>query len=222
VIRTANKHVEYELHEMTFPSMTNTATAIGMGAGALFHPSGLASQGMKDLIIADYQRSYGRPASLIRVLRAYFVNPGFRATFLYRLANQAWRADHVWLGLAIAAYTVKITGADIQPGASVGAGLVIRHPVGIVVGTLVVIGANCTLLQGTTLGEKLTPGDDHASPVLGDGVTIGAGAVVVGGISIGSGAVIGANSVVVRDVPPGATAVGVPARLLSKSIGVPR
>lgn len=208
---------------MTFSSMTNTATAIGMGAGALSHPSGLASQCMKDLIIADYQRCYGRPSSLIRVLRAYFVNPGFRATFLHRLASQAWRACHVWLGLAIAAaHTVKITGADIKLGASLGPGFVIRHPVGIVVGTLEVIGATCTLLPGTTLGEKLMSSDDHSSPVLGDGGTIGARAVVVGGISIGSGAVIGANSVVVRDVPPGATAVGAPARLLSLSFGVTR
>jgi len=173
---------------------------------------------MKELIAADYQRYRGRPASLIRVVGSYLLNPGFRATLLHRLASQAWRASHVRLGLAIAAHALKITGADIYPSASVGPGLLIRHPVGVVVGSGVVIGANCTLLQGTTLGEKLIPSNDHSYPVLGDDVTICSGAVIVGGISIGSGAVIGANSVVVRDVPAGATAVGAPARLLSESI----
>ena len=171
---------------------------------------------MKELLIADYERSYARPASLFRLVAAYFLNPGFRTTVLYRLANLAWRAGHIHLGLAIAAHNLKVTGADIQPGASIGPGLVIRHPVGIVVGIRVVIGSNCTLLQSTTLGEKLASTDDHTYPVLGDEVTVCAGAVVVGGISIGSGAVIGANSVVVRDVPAGATAVGAPARLTAQ------
>ena len=99
---------------------------------------------MKTLIAADYQRFYGRPASLLRLVRAYILDTGFKATVLYRFASQAWRANYIRLGLAIAAHAVKVTGADIQPGASVGPGLLIRHPVGIVVGWRVMIGANCT------------------------------------------------------------------------------
>jgi serine O-acetyltransferase len=171
---------------------------------------------MKELIVADYKRYYGRPASVIRVLSAYFLNPGFRATFLHRLAHQALRAGQVRLGSVIAAHGVKVTGADILPGASIGPGLLIRHPVGIVVGARVVIGANCTLLQGITLGEKLIPSNDHSYPVLGDEVTICAGAVVVGAIRIGDGVMVGANSVVLTDIPAGEAAVGAPARIVAR------
>jgi serine O-acetyltransferase len=103
-----------------------------------------------------------------------------------------------------------VSGADIPLNAQIGGGLLIPHPNGIVIHPRAVIGPNCLLFQQVTVG---TAGDDRA-PVIGGHVDIGAGAKILGGVRIGNHARIGANAVVVNDVPEGATALGIPARIL--------
>jgi serine O-acetyltransferase len=101
---------------------------------------------------------------------------------------------------------------DILPGADIGGGCVIAHGVGIVIGGYSVIGEDCTILQGVTLGEVRFDSTDY--PRVGDRVILGAGAKLLGGITVGDDAVVGAGSVVLEDVPAGGVAVGVPARIL--------
>jgi serine O-acetyltransferase len=115
----------------------------------------------------------------------------------------------------IRAISVCLTGAEICPQAQIGPGFVIKHPAGIVVGHGVVMGSACTLLQNVTIGEKLDDTDYHSYPVIGDNVIVCAGAVIVGNITIGTDATIGANAVVLSNIPAGATAVGVPAQVVS-------
>jgi len=117
---------------------------------------------------------------------------------------------------------LALSGLDFVPGAEVGPGLLMHHPHGIVIGGGAVLGADCTLLQNVTLGERFADGrPPHDCPRLGDRVTIGAGACVLGGIVVGDGAVIGANAVVLSDVPMGGVAVGSPARVLELKSTLP-
>jgi serine O-acetyltransferase len=139
------------------------------------------------------------------------------AGFLYRLAHAAGKKQAM-LGLLIKQLNHVLTGADIAWQATIGPGLLLYHPTGVVIGPHVRAGARLEVQQGVTLGgEGGRAAGLGSSPVLGDDVTIGAGAKVLGSISIGDGAVIGANSVVLRSVPAGRTAVGVPARVLPET-----
>lgn len=106
-----------------------------------------------------------------------------------------------------------LTASDIQPEARLGPNLRLPHPTGVVIHRDAVIGADCMLMQQVTVGQLA----DGAAPVIGSGVYIGAGAKVLGGVRVGDGARIGANAVVLRDVPAGCTAVGVPARVIGRS-----
>jgi serine O-acetyltransferase len=110
----------------------------------------------------------------------------------------------------------SVTGVDIPLNCHIGGGLLIPHPVGIVIHDRAVIGPNCLIFQNVTIGQG-NPGPEV--PVLGAGVDVGAGAVILGGIRIGYRAKIGANAVVLCDVPAGATAVGVPARIILSPVG---
>lgn len=104
-----------------------------------------------------------------------------------------------------------MTGADIQLDCKLGGGLLLTHPNGVVINGDAIIGPNCLILQQVTIG---TGGSKPGTPILGYHVDVGAGAKILGGISIGNDARIGANAVVLTDVPAGATAVGVPARII--------
>ena len=133
----------------------------------------------------------------------------------YRLANLLFRVGFRNLSWCLSAATTSLTGADIAPDASIGPGLKLPHPVGVVIGHGSEIGDNCTILQGVTLGERYAR-DHHDYPNVGDFVTIGAGAKLLGGIKVGSRSIIGANSVVLGDVPPKSTAIGIPARITTQ------
>jgi serine O-acetyltransferase len=113
-----------------------------------------------------------------------------------------------------------LTGTDIAFSASLGPGILIPHPVGIVIGGSVTIGEECTIMHGVTLGERLSEIGDYSNPRIGDRVLLGAGSVCLGGISIGSGSTVGANAVVLIDVPDECTAIGVPARIISSRDGL--
>ncbi len=163
---------------------------------------------------ADLQAATQRKPTVVRFARTWIVDAGFRAVTLYRVANLLHRYRVRFLPNAIAAQSVWSTGADIRPPAEIGPGFVIKHSVGVVIGAGARIGANCTILQNVTIGEKLGRTNDHTYPTIGDGVVVGVGAAILGPVTIGSGAVVGANSVVIRDVRAGATVVGAPAREL--------
>jgi serine O-acetyltransferase len=139
--------------------------------------------------------------------------PGFHALTLHRLSHWLWGHGLRWLARATSHFTRWITGIEIHPGATIGRRVFIDHGMGVVIGETAEIMDGCTLYHGVTLGgTSWNKGKRH--PTLMPGVVIGAGAKVLGPITIGEGAKVGSNAVVVRDVPPGATAVGIPARIV--------
>lgn len=141
--------------------------------------------------------------------------PGVHAVALYRVAHWLWQRRLRWLAQAIAHFARFLTGIEIHPGARLGRRLFIDHGVGVVIGETAVVGDDCTLYQGVTLGgTSWQQGKRH--PTLGNNVVVGAGAKVLGPFMVGDGARIGSNSVVVKEVPPGATVVGIPGQIVVK------
>jgi serine O-acetyltransferase len=139
--------------------------------------------------------------------------PGFHALTLHRFSHWLWGHRLRWLARATSHFTRWITGIEIHPGATIGRRVFIDHGMGVVIGETAEISDDCTLYHGVTLGgTSWNKGKRH--PTLMPGVVIGAGAKVLGPITIGAGAKVGSNAVVVRDVPEGATAVGIPARIV--------
>lgn len=141
--------------------------------------------------------------------------PGVHALLVHRLSHWIWRKRFFWLARFIAHISRWMTGIEIHPGATIGRRVFIDHGMGVVIGETAVIGDDCTLYHGVTLGgTSWNKGKRH--PTLEQDVVIGAGAKVLGPITIGKGAKIGSNAVVVKDVPENATAVGIPARILEQ------
>ena len=139
--------------------------------------------------------------------------PGFHALRIHRIGNWLWRRNFFWLGRLVSHVGRFLTGIEIHPGATIGRRFFIDHGMGVVIGETAEIGDDVTLYHGVTLGgTSWNKGKRH--PTLRDGVVIGAGAKVLGPIIVGEGAKIGSNAVVVKDVPPGASAVGIPARFI--------
>ncbi|MFO1414941.1 MAG: serine O-acetyltransferase [Burkholderiales bacterium] len=141
--------------------------------------------------------------------------PGLHALVWHRaVSHRLWRAGLRWLARWSAHWSRFFTGIEIHPGATIGRRVFIDHGMGVVIGETAEIGDDCTLYHGVTLGgTSWNKGKRH--PTLGRGVVIGAGAKVLGPILLGEGAKVGSNAVVVRDIPPGATAVGIPARVVN-------
>ncbi len=139
--------------------------------------------------------------------------PGFHALLVHRLAHRLWRMRMRWLARFVSHVTRFLTGIEIHPGAKIGRRVFIDHGMGVVIGETAELGDDCTLYHGVTLGGTTwNKGKRH--PTLKHGVVIGAGAKLLGPIVIGEGAKIGSNAVVVKDVPAGATALGIPARVI--------
>lgn len=150
------------------------------------------------------------PAARSRV-EVFLLYPTIHALIAYRIAHLLYTKRLFFLARLISQVSRFFTGIEIHPGAKIGKGLVIDHGMGVVIGETAEIGENVLLYHGVTLGGT---GKDKGKrhPTLGDNVIIGAGAKVLGPIYIGSNSKIGANSVVLKDVPEGATAVGIPAK----------
>ncbi|MEF8723757.1 serine O-acetyltransferase [Candidatus Accumulibacter phosphatis] len=139
--------------------------------------------------------------------------PGVHAITLHRLAHWLWARGLRWLGRLVSHFGRFFTGIEIHPGATIGRRMFIDHGMGVVIGETAVIGDDVTLYHGVTLGgTSWNKGKRH--PTLEDGVVIGAGAQVLGPITVGASAKVGSNAVVVKNVPSGATAVGNPARII--------
>lgn len=167
------------------------------------------------VVATDLHRFTGRlvKPGVRTFLSTAFRQPGFVAVALYRWQSLLFDKGQVRRAQMVYHLNLALTNADLLPGSDIGPGLMIRHATGIVVGAGAQVGADCTILQGVTLGTADLTSRDHAAyPRVGNRVTIGAGALLIGGIIVGDDATIGAGSVVVRNVEPGETVVGNPAR----------
>jgi serine O-acetyltransferase len=139
--------------------------------------------------------------------------PGLHAVWLHRVSHKLWKADWKWLARSLSTFNRWLTGIEIHPGATLGRRVFIDHGMGVVIGETAEVGDDVTLYHGVTLGgTSWTPGKRH--PTLEKGAVVGAGAKVLGPITIGENAKVGSNSVVVKDIPAGATAVGIPGRII--------
>ena len=140
--------------------------------------------------------------------------PGLHALVLHRWAHACWTHGFKWLGRFISHMSRWLTGIEIHPGAKIGNGVFFDHGMGIVIGETAEIGDGCTIYHGVTLGGTSLYKGAKRHPTLGRDVVVGAGAKVLGGFSVGDGAKVGSNAVVTKPLPPGATAVGNPARII--------
>jgi serine O-acetyltransferase len=148
--------------------------------------------------------------SVFEIITTY---PGIHAVLIHRLSHRCWNAGFKWLARFIAYVARWWTGVEIHPGAIIGRRFFIDHGMGVVIGETAIIGDDCTLYHGVTLGGTTwNKGKRH--PTLHNGVVVGAGAKVLGPIEIGAGARVGSNSVVLKAVPAGATVVGIPAHIV--------
>jgi serine O-acetyltransferase len=141
--------------------------------------------------------------------------PGVHALLMHRVSHKLWVHRWYWLARFNSHLARWLTGIEIHPGATIGSRMFIDHGMGVVIGETAVVGDDCTIYHGVTLGgTSWNKGKRH--PTLENGVVIGAGAKILGPITIGAGAKIGSNAVVVKNVPTHATAVGIPARILEE------
>jgi serine O-acetyltransferase len=142
--------------------------------------------------------------------------PGLHALYIHKLAHWFWLHHLRWLGRFTSHLGRWVTGIEIHPGAKIGRCVFIDHGMGVVIGETAEVGDGCTIYQGVTLGGTSLYRGEKRHPTLGDGVVVGAGAKILGGFKVGDGARIGSNAVVVKEVPPGATVVGVPGRIVEE------
>jgi serine O-acetyltransferase len=143
--------------------------------------------------------------------------PGLHALVMHRWAHAAWRRGWRVTGRFISNLARWLTGIEIHPGATIGRRVFIDHGMGVVIGETAEIGDECTIYQGVTLGGTSLGRGTKRHPTLGRGVIVSAGAKVLGGFTVGDGARVGSNAVLLQPVPAGATAVGIPARIVEKS-----
>lgn len=149
--------------------------------------------------------------SWLEVVTCY---PGLHAVWAHRVSHWLWRHGLKWLARFNSHLARWFTLIEIHPGAVLGRRVFIDHGIGVIIGETAEIGDDCTIYQGVTLGGTSLTRGAKRHPTLGREVVVGAGAKVLGPFTVGEGARIGSNAVVVREVPPGATAVGIPARIV--------
>lgn len=164
----------------------------------------------------DIQSVFHRDPAARNAFEVVTCYPGLHAVWLHRLAHALWGSGWKWLARVVSNFGRWMTGIEIHPGAKIGRRFFIDHGMGIVIGETAEIGNDVTLYQGVTLGgTSWNKGKRH--PTLEDGVVVGAGAKVLGPFTVGAGAKIGSNAVVTKEVPAGATAVGIPGRIIVKT-----
>src|SRR5574343_95610 len=148
--------------------------------------------------------------------------PGVHALIIHRLSHWLWNLRLRWLARFSSHVARVLTGIEIHPGAKIGRRVFIDHGFGVVIGETAEIGDDCTIYQGVTLGGTSLGRGTKRHPTLGKGVIVSAGAKVLGSFTVGDGARVGSNAVLLQAVPPGATAVGIPARIVQKSADAAR
>lgn len=171
--------------------------------------------GLFSEIAEDFSNVYKNDPAISSRIELFFNYPGVWAIFWYRISNRLYRSGFKAFARIIMGINQIFTNIDIHPGATIGRRVFIDHGFGVVIGQTTVIEDDVLIYQGVTLGGvSLTPGKRH--PTIKSGVVIGAGAKVLGNITIGANSKIGANSVVVREVPDNSTAIGIPAHVIQK------
>ncbi|MBF4561793.1 serine O-acetyltransferase [Microbacterium sp. VKM Ac-2870] len=164
----------------------------------------------EDIAAAKLRDPAARGAAEIAVLYS-----GLHAIWSYRLTHAMWRRGWRFPARALSQLTRWLTGVEIHPGATIGRRFFIDHGMGVVIGETAEVGDDVMLYHGVTLGGR-TRGAGKRHPTLGDGVAVGAGAKILGPITIGAGSVVGANAVVTRDAPEDSVLVGVPAKIRTR------
>lgn len=163
----------------------------------------------------DIQAIFERDPAVRSVPEILLCYPGLHALWAYRLANWLWTHKLKLLGRWVSHLGRALTGIEIHPGATIGPSFFIDHGMGVVIGETAEIGTNVTLYHGVTLGgTSLEKTKRH--PTLGDNVVVGAGAKILGAITIGANSRVGANAVVVKSVPPNSVVVGVPGQIIKR------
>lgn len=169
--------------------------------------------GLFNLIRSDFRAIRERDPAARGPVETALCYPGLHATVAYRFAHGLWKRNWHTTARFMSYLARAVTGVDIHPGAQIGPGFFIDHGACVVIGETAEIGRNVTLYHGVTLGGvSWSPGKRH--PSLGDDVMVGAGAKILGPLTVGDGARVGANSVVVEEVPPEVTVIGIPARIV--------
>lgn len=168
------------------------------------------------MIDGDIRSALQRDPAARSRLEIMLLYPGLHAVWIHRISHWLWLREVKFLARALSQFARSITGIEIHPGAQIGRGLFIDHGMGVVIGETAIVGDEVTLYHGVTLGgTSLSKGKRH--PTIGDRVTIGAGAKVLGNITIGSDSRIGANAVVVKPAPENSVIVGVPGQIVKRA-----
>ncbi len=166
-------------------------------------------------VIADLKAIKENDPAARNYFEIFFLYPGFHAITNYRIAHFFYNIKLKFLARLISQSTRFFTGIEIHPGAKIGKGILIDHGMGVVIGETVIMGDNCTIYQGVTLGGTgKHKGKRH--PTLGSNVLVGAGAKILGPFTVGDNSKIAANAVVLDEVPSNCTAVGIPARVIKR------
>lgn len=164
----------------------------------------------------DIQTVFAKDPAAKSVLEVLLCYPGLHAIWYHRIANWCWRHRLLLLGRLISHWARFLTGIEIHPGATIGRRFFIDHGMGVVIGETAEIGDDVLMYHQVTLGgTSLEKKKRH--PTIGNNVVIGAGAKILGPFLVGEGAKIGAGSVVIREVPPGATVVGIPGKVVEEA-----
>ncbi|WP_294913404.1 serine O-acetyltransferase [Sulfuricurvum sp. UBA5598] len=171
--------------------------------------------GLFSEIAEDFSNVYKNDPAISSRIELFFNYPGVWAIFWYRISSRLYQSGFKSFARFLMGVNQIFTNIDIHPGATIGRRVFIDHGFGVVIGQTTIIEDDVLIYQGVTLGGvSLTPGKRH--PTIKSGVVIGAGAKVLGNITIGANSKIGANSVVVREVPENSTAIGIPAHVIQK------
>jgi serine O-acetyltransferase len=163
--------------------------------------------------VASVHRRDPAARTTLEILTCY---PGIHALAAHRVAHRLWRWELQWLARLVSHLSRFFTGIEIHPAVKIGRGFFIDHGMGVVIGETAEIGDDCTLYHGVTLGGT-TWRKEKRHPSLGNNVVVGAGAKILGPVTIGDNARIGSNAVVTKDVPSNATVAGIPGRIISPS-----
>lgn len=172
--------------------------------------------GIIEVLKIDLERYTGRKSTYWNILRLFFAKAGFRAIVFYRFGHYFYIKKWGFLASMCQRLMHHLCSCFIHPAAKIGTGFLIAHVGSIIVGGGTIIGNNCDIRQNVTFGGNFNKKneDGRMQPLLEDNISIGAGACILGPVTIGANSIIGANSVVTKDIPPGKIAAGIPARVI--------